>query len=70
MPGFIKFATSMATMAISASAAIMDDLMSGWGYNWESYIADTEDDWELTVFRITGKVGDTPRASTKPPLFI
>ena len=71
MTRFLKFGASMVTlMAYCASAAIMDDLMSGWGYSWESYTANTEDDWALTVFRITGKVGDTQIASTKPPLFI
>ena len=48
----------------------MDDLMAGWGYTFEPYTAVTDDDWTLTVFRITGKVGGTPNASTKPPLFI
>ncbi len=70
MPGIFKFAATLATMALSASAAIMDDLMSGWGYTWEWYTANTEDDWALTVFRITGKVGENPVASTKPPLLI
>ena len=44
--------------------------MAGWGYNFDKIKAKTDDDWTLTVFRITGKVGETPVASTKPPLFI
>ena len=44
--------------------------MAGWGYTFEPYTATTDDDWTLTVFRITGKVGETANASTKPPLFI
>ena len=67
MPGIFKFVAAMATMAVSASAAeidtsewwednvlIMDKLMAGWGYSYEPYTAVTDDDWTLTVFRITG----------------
>lgn len=40
------------------------------GYDYELHTVTTEDDWDLTLFRITGKLGEKPVASTKPPLFM
>jgi len=36
------------------------DLMSDWGYTWEAIEVPTADDYILTTFHITGKVGQEP----------
>ena len=69
-------------MVLSAFAqSIVDDLkyptyaalMRYYGYTWEAFTLTTEDDYILTTFHITGKVGqDTiPRdESLQPILFM
>ena len=32
--------------------------MDSFGYEWEAYESETEDGWYITMFRITGVVGD------------
>ena len=67
-----SFATAMALVASSvtaypstrdrASVQAWDDIMTNWGYDYEMYNVTTEDEWELTLFRITGKVGEESTA--------
>ena len=41
--------------------------MKEYGYHWRPYKAITKDDWELTLFRITGK-NDEIAVSHRPPI--
>ena len=41
-----------------------------YGFDYEIHTAVTEDDWELTLFRITGRDGEDKVASTKPPILL
>ena len=48
------------------------NLCEMWGYTFASYQAFTEDGWTLTLFRITGLEGETPReydSNSEPILF-
>ena len=41
------------------------------GYEWEPHVAETEDGWFLTVFRITAVKGKAlPEDPTKPPILV
>ena len=44
--------------------------MDKWGYTWEAYEVTTEDDYILTTFRITGKVGESAFSPTKGAVLI
>ena len=46
------------------------DQMDKWGYTWEAFEVTTEDDYILTTFRITGKVGETAFSPTKGAVLI
>ena len=41
--------------------------MQEYSYHWRPYTAETEDGWELTLFRITGR-DDEIRVSSKPSI--
>ena len=44
-------------------------MCSNWGYTWESHTAESEDGWELTLFRITGLVdGELKSEKKKIPI--
>ena len=32
--------------------------LNQWGYDSEAYTVETDDKWQLTLFRITGKTGE------------
>ena len=53
-----------------ASVKVWDDLMVKYGYDYELYKVQTEDQWELSLFRIIGKAGSGSNASTKPPVLV
>ena len=49
--------------------------MNKWGYTWESYKTVTADGWELTLFRVTGRLSNSSNKSStlfepsdKPPI--
>ena len=45
-------------------------VMSKFGYAWTYEEVTTEDDWILTLFRITGKEDQDPVVSTHPPILL
>lgn len=47
-----------------------DDLAVAWGFDYEMYTVQTDDAWELTLFRITGKVGEPVVTSDKAPILL
>lgn len=66
----IAATTAFPTTVERASVKQWDDLMVAKGFDYELYTVTTNDNWKLTLFRITGKVGETPVTSTKPPLLM
>ena len=47
-----------------------DDLAVAWGFDYEMYTVTTEDSWDLTLFRITGKAGEPVVATDKAPILL
>ena len=76
----MQFTTCLVLYASSALAyptAEEREAVSSWdgeatyyGFDYEIHTAVTEDDWELTLFRITGRDGQDKVASTKPPILL
>ena len=76
----MKFNTCLVLIASSAlayptaeerkSVKYWDDLAVQFGFDYEIYTPVTDDNWVLTLFRITGRVGEEKKASTKPPILI
>ena len=65
---FANSALSYPTTEERESVKFWDDLAVQFSFDYEMYTAVTDDDWELTLFRIIGRVGENKAASTKPPV--
>jgi hypothetical protein len=62
--------TAYPAQALRDSVPVWDFYMVKYGYDYEMYTVTTEDKWDLTLFRITGKAGKPATASTKPPILL
>lgn len=49
---------------------MMDQMMSQWGYTYEPMKVETDDGFILTLFHITGKVGQEPFMPSQPPVYV
>ena len=47
-----------------------DALATQHGFDYDMYTVVTEDEWNLTLFRITNRSDEVASSSTKPPLMI
>ena len=46
-----------------------DEALAKWGYDWEPHKVKTDDGWILTIFRVTGRNGETFLDESKAPIF-
>ena len=67
---FASSALSYPTAEERESVKFWDDLAVQFDFDYEMHTAVTDDDWELTLFRIIGRVGVEKEASIKPPVLI
>ena len=76
----ITLTVVLSTISVSALPTVAerntikewDEMITGrFGYDYELYEVETDDDWTLTLFRITGKIGSKEKKvrSDKPPVF-
>ena len=47
-----------------------DALMTNYGFDYEAYEVQTDDEWLLTLFRVKGMAGVRKPPSSKPPLLL
>ena len=67
------FATSVLAYPADADRQTVqawDDVLTKWGYDYEMYTATTDDQWDLTLFRILGKPGEATTTQDKPPVLL
>ena len=68
---FASTATATPSDADRATVPEWDELVTGLGYDYDMYKVTTEDSWELSLFRITGKAQAASTVdSTKSPLLL
>ena len=67
---FASSALSYPTAEEREAVEAWDDRAVEYDFDYEIHTPVTEDGWELTLFRITGRDGEDKVASTKPPVLI